>query len=321
MTMQRRAVMGACLGLGLSAPALGQGFPTRTVSLVVPFVPGGSNDIVSRFLAQQLQDAWSSPVVVENRGGAGGAIGANYVARALPDGHTLMVTSVTFAMNAAVQGDRLPYDAVRDFAPVALIGGVPLLLAMAPNTTVRTPADLFAMARTREMTYASVGPGSVNQFATELMNRAAGLTMRVVQYRGGAQAMNDVLGGHVDFYMGTMTQLLPLVRERRLIGVATTGRTRSAAAPEIPTLLEAGLADVEVNLWWGVFAPSRTPPAVVTALNAAINRVLASPLAADFLAREGGTPTPQPVEYFATLVRNEVQRWQVVARQAGITQE
>jgi tripartite-type tricarboxylate transporter receptor subunit TctC len=260
-------------------------------------------------------------VVVENRGGAGGSIGANQVERAAPDGHTVMLTSVTFAMNAAVQGDRLPYDAVRDFAPVALIGGVPLIVAMAPSTGIRTPAELFATARRREMTYASVGPGSVNQFAAELMNRAAGLTMRVVQYRGGAQAMNDVLAGHVDFYIGTMTQLLPLVREGRLIGVASTGRTRSPAAPDIPTLIESGLPDVEVNVWWGVFAPARTPPATVTALNAAINRVFSSPRAAEFLAREGGTPTPQSVEAFATMVRNEVARWQNVARQAGITQE
>lgn len=319
MTIHRRLLLGTALGAGLAAPALGQGFPNRTVTIVVPFVPGGSNDIVARFLAQQLQEAWGSGVVVENRGGAGGSIGANQVARAAPDGHTVMLTSVTFAMNAAVQGDRLPYDAARDFAPVALIGGVPLLLAMAPNTPVRTPAELFALARTREMTYASVGPGSVNQFATELMNRAAGLAMRVVQYRGGAQAMNDVLAGHVDFYMGTMTQLLPLVRERRLIGVATTGRTRSAAAPEIPTLIEAGLADVEVSVWWGVFAPARTPPALVATLNEAINRIFSSPRAAEFLAREGGTPTPQTVEAFAAMVRAEIARWQAVARQAGIT--
>jgi tripartite-type tricarboxylate transporter receptor subunit TctC len=315
----RRALLAAPLIAGLAGLAHAQAFPSRTVTIVVPFVPGGSNDIVARFLAQQLQQAWGSSVVVENRGGAGGAIGANQVARAAPDGHTVMLTSVTFAMNYAVQGERLPYDALRDFAPVALIGGVPLLLAMAPTASVRTPADLFAMARSREMTYASVGPGSVNQFATELMNRAAGLTMRVVQYRGGAQAMNDVLAGHVDFYLGTMTQLLPLVREGRLIGVATTGRTRSPAAPDIPTLIEAGLTDVEVNLWWGVLAPSRTPPDIVAALNAAINRVLASQAAAEFLAREGATPTPKPVEGFATMLGDEVRRWQSVARQAGIT--
>jgi tripartite-type tricarboxylate transporter receptor subunit TctC len=321
MHLPRRSLLAAALGT-VAAPAIAQpAFPTRPVSLVVPFVPGGSNDIVARFLAQQLQDLWGSSVVVENRSGGGGAVGANYVARATPDGHTVMITSITFAMNAAVQGDRLPYDVMRDFAPVALIGGVPLLLGMAPNSPVRTPAEFFALARSRELTYASVGPGSVNQFATELMNRAAGLRMRAVQYRGGAQAINDVLGGHVDFYMGTMVQLLPMVRGGRLHGIAITGRERSAAAPEIPTLVESGLPDVVVDLWWGALAAARTPPAAVAALNAGINRVLATPAAAEFLAREGGVPNPQSPEHFATLLRTEIARWQLVAREAGITPE
>jgi tripartite-type tricarboxylate transporter receptor subunit TctC len=305
----------------MAAPALAQGFPARPVSLVVPFVPGGSNDIVARFLAQQLSELWGQSVVVENRSGAGGAIGANHVARAAPDGHTLLVTSITFAMNAAVQGERLPYNALRDFAPVAQLGGVPLLLGMAPNSPVRTPAELFALARTRELTYASVGPGSVNQFATELMNRAAGLQMRVVQYRGGGQAINDVLGGHVDFYMGTMVQLLPMVRANRLIGIAVTSRERSAAAPEIPTLVESGLPDVVVDLWWGVLTASRTSPGTVSALNAAINRVMGTPAAAEFLAREGGVPAQRSPEEFANLLRSELQRWESVARQAGIVPE
>ena len=321
MSIRRRHLLGAPLGLALAPGAHAQGFPNRTVSIVVPFVPGGSNDIMARFLSQQLQELWGSSVVVENRSGAGGAIGANHVVRSAPDGHTLLLSSVTFAMNAAVQGDRLPYDVMRDFAPVAVLGGVPLVLAMAPNAGIRTPAELFAKARQRELNYASVGPGSVNQFATELMNRAAGLQMRVVQYRGGSQAMNDVLAGHVDFYLGTMTQLLPLIREGRLVGVAITGGSRNQAAPEIPTLVEFGLPDVEVNLWWGVLAPARTPPEIVTALNAAINRVLASPKAAEFMAREGATPSPRPIEDFANLLRSDLQRWQAVARQAGITAE
>jgi tripartite-type tricarboxylate transporter receptor subunit TctC len=318
--LRRRAVLAA--GLAVGTPAMAQpAFPTRPVALVVPFVPGGSNDIVARFLAQQLQELWGSSVVVENRSGGGGAVGANYVARATPDGHTVMITSITFAMNAAVQGDRLPYDALRDFAPVAVLGGVPLLLGMAPASPVRTPAEFFALARSRELTYASVGPGSVNQFATELMNRAAGLRMRAVQYRGGAQAINDVLGGHVDFYMGTMVQLLPMVRAGRLHGIAITSRDRSAAAPEIPTLVESGLPDVVVDLWWGALTAARTPPAIVAALNAGINRVLATPAAAEFLAREGGVPNPRPPEFFAALLRDEIARWQRVARDAGITAE
>lgn len=318
--MQRRSLLAAGLSLG-ALPVAAQTFPNRPVAIVVPFVPGGSNDIVARFLAQQLAEIWGQSVVVENRSGGGGTVGANYVARSAPDGHAVLLTSVTFAMNAAVQGDRLPYDAVRDFAPVALIGGVPLMIAMGPSAPVRTPAELFALARQREMTYASVGPGSVNQFATELMNRAAGLSMRVVQYRGGAQAMNDVLGGHVDFYLGTMTQLLPMVRAGRMTGVAITSRERNPAAPEIPTLVEAGLTDVEVVLWWGVLAASRTPAPIVATLNGAINRVLASPAAAEFLAREGGTPTPRSAEDFSRLLRSEVTRWQIVAREAGITPE
>jgi tripartite-type tricarboxylate transporter receptor subunit TctC len=291
-------------------------FPTETVTIIVPFSAGGSNDMVARYLGDQLSQMWNQPVVVENMPGAGSAIGAAHVAQQDPDGHTLMIGSVTFTMNRTVQ--ELPFDPAEDFTPIAMLGTVPLVLVTGPALDVQTMDEFLEIARSRELKYATSGLGNVNQFAAELINQSAGLNMTPVHYKGGSEAMTDVIGGHVDLFMSSMTQAIPQIRAGEMTGLAVTGEKRSEAAPELPTLAEAGVEGVDIQQWWGIFAPADTSPEIVAKINADINKVLASEETKKFLARAGGEPVPMSPEEFDAFVDDQLQRWQQVADKAGI---
>lgn len=305
----------------LATPAMAD-FPERPVTLVVPFAPGGSNDIVARQLGVQLAELWGQPVVIENRPGGGATIGSAHVAAQDPDGYTILIASVTFTMNAAVQTD-LPYDPRADFTPIALLGQVPLVIGARPDIPAATPQELIEYLRANpgSLSYGATGVGSIQHFAGELFNQAAGTDVQVVQYSGGGPAMTDVMGGFIEYSIGSMTQMMPQVSAGNVRGIALTSLDRSPAAPDIPTLHESGLDGFEVIQWWAIMAPAGVPDDVAEALNGSINDVLGSDTFRDFLANDGGTPRPMSLSETAAFINANFDRWAEVARVAGISEQ
>lgn len=311
------------LGLGVLASAVitsGEAYaqyPNEPVTLVVPYGPGGGNDTTARFLAEHLSRNWAQPVVVENRPGAGTALGANYVANSDADGHTLLFVSVTFTTMAAVQTE-LPFDPQEDLQPVAKVGAVPLGMASGPDSSVTSVKQLIDEAGKRQLTYSTAGPGGINQFASELLNQVAGIESEPVHYNSGNEAITALMGGHVDFYFGSLLQMQPFIEDRQVQGLMVTSSERSESVPELATPAEAGVAGAEVELWWGVFAPGDTPDEVVDAINQGITKVQATPEMQEFMANGGARVTPGTPEEFTAFVQNELKKWRDVAEFAGI---
>ena len=294
-------------------------YPEKPVTLVVPFAPGGSNDIVARQLAKQLTAQWGQPVIIENKPGAGTAIGAAYVAKQRSDGYTLLVASSTFTMAPAVV-NNLPFDPVKDFTPIAMIGEVPLALAAKPKSPGKDAKEYFDYLRTTpNLNYGATGVGSIQHFAGVMLSQALGNNMSAVQYKGGSPAMTDTMGGHIEFSIGSMTQVLPQIRNGTLRGVAVTSPQRSAAAPDMPTFQEAGIKDYDIQQWWGLLGPANVDPAIQQFINSSVNKALASKDVIEFLAADGGTPKPMTVTDFRKLVHDGLVRWATVAKQTGIT--
>jgi tripartite-type tricarboxylate transporter receptor subunit TctC len=294
-------------------------YPEKPVTLVVPFAPGGSNDIVARQLAKQLTAQWGQTVIIENKPGAGTAIGAAYVAKQRNDGYTLLVASSTFTMAPAVV-NNLPFDPMKDFTPIAMIGEVPLALAAKPKSPGKDAKEYFDyLRRTPNLNYGATGVGSIQHFAGVMLSQALGNNMSAVQYKGGSPAMTDTMGGHIEFSIGSMTQVLPQIRNGTLRGVAVTSSQRSAAAPDMPTFQEAGIKDYDIQQWWGLLGPANVDPAIQQIINSAVNKALASKDVIEFLAADGGTPKPMTVADFRKLVHAGLLRWATVAKQTGIT--
>jgi tripartite-type tricarboxylate transporter receptor subunit TctC len=294
-------------------------YPEKPVTLVVPFAPGGSNDIVARQLAKQLTAQWGQTVIIENKPGAGTAIGAAYVAKQRNDGYTLLVASSTFTMAPAVV-NNLPFDPMKDFTPIAMIGEVPLALAAKPKSPGKDAKEYFDyLRRTPNLNYGATGVGSIQHFAGVMLSQALGNNMSAVQYKGGSPAMTDTMGGHIEFSIGSMTQVLPQIRNGTLRGVAVTSSQRSAAAPDMPTFQEAGIKDYDIQQWWGLLGPANVDPAIQQFINSSVNKALASKDVIEFLAADGGTPKPMTVTDFRKLVHDGLVRWATVAKQTGIT--
>ena len=312
-----------CLTLVLSLTALGASaqFPTRAVTIVVPFTTGGSNDIFARAIGAELSRMWGQPVIVENRPGGGGSIGAGQVARAAPDGHTVMLMSSAFTINAALQ-PNLPFDPIRNFTSVALVGKGPMLLAASLGSGVKTPADLVAIARANpgKLRFASAGAGSANHMAMELLDSVGNFKMLHVPYKGGSQAITDIIGGHVDLYMGSVPQIRPHGLTGKAVAVGVSSRERSPIVPTVPSLADA-LPEYNFELWWGIFAPANLPRAVLAQLNGDINKVLTSPKLGEFLANEAAAPSPMSPEQFSDFVSREFQRWQKIVKDGNIKPE
>jgi tripartite-type tricarboxylate transporter receptor subunit TctC len=294
-------------------------FPEKPVTLVVPFAPGGSNDIVARQLAKQLTAQWGQPVIIENKPGAGTAIGAAYVAKQRNDGYTLLVASSTFTMAPAVNA-KLPFDPIRDFTPIAMIGEVPLALAAKPNAPGKDAKEYFEyLKRTPNLNYGATGVGSIQHFAGVMLSQALGNNMAAVQYKGGGPAMTDTMGGHIEFSIGSMTQVLPQFRNGTLKGIAVTSAERSEAAPNLPTFQEAGIKDYEIQQWWGLMGPANVDPKIQDFINTSVNKALKSEDLIQFLATDGGKTKPMSVADFTNLVHGGLKRWADVAKQTGIT--
>jgi tripartite-type tricarboxylate transporter receptor subunit TctC len=299
---------------GTAPVAIAQAFPSRPITLVVPFAAGGGTDSIARDVAKLVADRLGQPVVVDNRGGAGGAVGAELVAKAKPDGHTLLFATSTFVTHAAIT-QRLPYDALDDFAPVAMIGRGPLLLVASRQSGARTLGELIALGKSRPdgINYCSAGEGSINHLAGELLRQKTGLAMTHVPFKGSGPATLELLAGRVDVFVATVPTILPHVKDGKLPVLAVTGAKRSPLFPEVPTMAQAGLAGFEVTTWWGVLAPARTPTAVIERLHQVIQESAASQSIQSRLQREGAEPMQMAPAAFGKVLAQELSSWREIA--------
>jgi tripartite-type tricarboxylate transporter receptor subunit TctC len=313
------AILAAALVL-TSPAARTQTYPSRPITLIIPFAAGGSNDMVGRVIGKKLSEIWGQPVVIDNRAGAGGVIGTSAVAAAAPDGYTLLLVSPTFTINPAVK-KTMPFDTARDFTPVAFIARSPLLLTASNKLPVKSAKELFDLARSKpgQITYASSGLGSINQISAELIALSAGVKFMHIPYKGGAPGLNDLVGGHVDLYVSSLPQVLQLARDGQARALAVTSARRSALLPDVPTLEEAGISGVDMSSWWGIVGPAGMPADVVNALNAEIGKMLTSPELSTILANEGAEAETMTSQAFGELMRVETERWIKVAHEAHIS--
>ena len=296
-----------------------QSYPTKPIRFIVPFPVGGVADVFARVIGQKLNDAWGQPVVVENRAGAGGNIGAEAVAKAPPDGYMLVMGSIgTHAVNVSLF-KKMPYDPVKDFAPVALVLEADGLLVLHPSVPANTVRELIALAKARpgQIAYASAGNGTAGHLAGELFKSMAQVDMVHVPYKGNVPAITDLMGGQTSLLFATMPTVLPQVQAGRLKALGVTGSMRSTAAPGVPAIAET-LTGFEVTNWIGVFAPAGTPREVVTRLNGEVLRVMQAPDIQARLASEGAKSPARTPEEFGAYVRSEIAKWARVIQQAGI---
>ncbi len=306
-----------------AAPALAQlSWPSKPVTIVVPYPPGGSNDTFARELGKKLSEAWKIPVIVDNRPGAGGSIGAALVSKASPDGYTLCLLSSSFTTNAAVQ-PSLPFDPIAGFTPVAMVAKGPMILTVSNKLPAKTTLELFDLARRNpgKLNYASSGQGSTNHFATELLMEAAHIKMTHVPYKGMAPAVTDLIGGHVDVLVASAPSIYQHVKAGSVRGLGVTSKGRSPVVPDLQPLATMGVPNYSFELWWGILAPPGTSPDIAIQVNIDVNRILASPEMKEVLLREGAEPAPMSVAQFAATIRNEIAGWKKVAASAGIKPE
>ena len=303
--------------------ALAQAYPTKPVRLVVPFPPGGSTDIVARIVAQRLGERIGQPLVVENRGGAGGTIGTEAVAKAAPDGYVLGFASTsTHAVAPAVYA-KLGYDPVKDFAPISLVAVTPYLLVVNPKVEVKSLKEFVAYVKPRpgKFNYASAGTGSTTHLAMEMLKSAAGLFILHIPYNGNGPAGTAVIAGDVEFLFGSLPAVLPHAKSGRVRALAVGTPKRSPALPDVPTVAESGFPGFDASLWLAIMAPAGTPAAVVNRLNKEIVAVVRSPDAADALNKAGAEPTTSTPAELANMVKDGVRKYAAAVKRAGVKLE
>ena len=299
-------------------PAVAQ-YPAKPIHLIVPAAPGGGTDITARSFVPALQDNLGQPVVIENRGGAGGIIGTDLVAKAAPDGYTLLLVYVSHATNPTLAA-KLPYDTLRDFAPITLVSHEPTLLVTHPSVPANTLAEFIAYARERsgELSYAT-DPGSAGFLAGELFKQATGLTsIEYVAYRGSGPAAADVVAGHLPYMWSVISIVTPFIKAGRLKGLAIAAERRAPGLPEVPTTAEAGMQDFQVSGWYGLVAPAKTPKAVIDRVHAAAAKALQNEAVLARLATSGSLPIGAGPEQLDAHIRREIARWEKVLKAAGV---
>jgi tripartite-type tricarboxylate transporter receptor subunit TctC len=313
------------LGLGLTAEvARAETYPAKPVQVIVAFPPGGAVDFVGRLMAQQLAERLGATFIVENRPGASGAIGAQAVAKARPDGYTLLMAPLTnYAMNATLLRPTLGYDLEKDFAPVATVGEVPLVLVVNPEVGAKSVAEFVALAKAKpgDVTFGSSGNGSTEHLAAASFMHRAGITMLHVPYKGGAPAMSDLVGGQIMSMIGTTPSAMPHVKAGTLRALAVTTRARVAALPEVPTVAESGLPGFEVTSIYGILAPAATPPDIVGRLAEALAAITATPDVKERMLVQGVVATNASPAETGRIVHGEIARWAEVIAEAGIKSE
>jgi tripartite-type tricarboxylate transporter receptor subunit TctC len=308
----------AALG-SIAMPAHAQTYPTKPIRLVVPFPAGGTTDILARAVAQKLSETLGQQVIVDNRPGAGGNIGSELVARAAPDGYTLLMGTVgTHAINVSLY-PKLPYDPVKDFTPIVLVAGVPNVLVVNPSLPAQSVAELIAYAKANpgKLNFASSGSGTSIHLSGELFKVLTGVQITHVPYKGSAPALTDLMGGQVQLMFDNLPSSLAFIKAGRLRALAVTSKTRAAALPDVPTMVEAGVPDFEASSWFGMLAPAGTPRDIVVRINAEVAKWLATPEAREKLAGQGAIAAGGAPEDFARHIASETAKWEKVVKASG----
>ena len=316
--MMKRIFIGIVLSLGISFASQAQQYPAKPIRIIVPFPVGGIADIYSRLIGNRWTELWGQPVLVENRTGAGGNIGADLVAKSAPDGYTLGIGSIgTHAVNLSLFS-KLPYDPLRDFAPISLVVDAEGLLAVHPSVPAHTVPELIALARSKPggLSYASAGAGTASHLAGELFKSMARVDVLHVPYKGNVPAITDLLAGQTSLIFATMPTVLPQTKAGKLRAIATIGAARAAATPELPTVNES-MPGFIVNNWVGFFAPAGTPAEIVSRLNAETAKFMQSKEIEARLAAEGGRFVPMTPEQFGSFVKAEIAKWAPVVKASG----
>lgn len=309
-----RALLLASLSITAASSVYAQAlenYPTRPVTIVVPFPPGGGTDVGARLVAQKLSLKWGQPVIVENRGGAAGRLGADVVAKAKPDGYTLLVGNVgTQSVNPALY-KKMPYDPDKAFAPIGMIAELPLVMLVTPALPWQNVKDVVEAAKKEpgKITFASSGAGGAPHLAGEIFQQASGTKMLHIAYKGGGPAALDLMAGHVNIYFGTVLESVGHVKSGKLKGLGVTSASRSPALPELPTIAESGYAGFDTGSWIGMLAPAGTPAAIVNKVSADLREVLALPDTKNTLITQGATPWPMTPEQFAARINSDRQRY------------
>ena len=302
-----------------AACAVAQPYPSQPIKIIVPFTAGGTTDILARTIGQKLGEAWKQPVIVENKPGAGGNIGADSVAKARPDGYTLLMGTIgTQAINQSLYA-KMPYDSTRDFAPITLVAIVPNMLVVHPSVPAKSVAELVQLAKSKpgELNFASSSTGGSPHLSGEMFKQMTGANIVHVPYKGSAPAVTDLLGGQVSMMFDNMPSVLPHVKAGKLRALGVTSARRSPAAPDIPTIAESGVPGYEVDSWFGLLAPAGTPKEIVAKLSAEIVRILQMPDVNERLAQQGAVPVGNTPEQFAEHIARETAKWAKVVKTSG----
>ena len=318
--IRRTAVVALSLlaaGLVSTAAAAAADYPTRPITLIATFAAGGTVDIVARIVGLRLGQELGQSVIVDNRGGAGGTIGATMLARAAPDGYTLMITHQGLAFNATLY-DKLPYDTVKDIMPLANIGSTPNVLVVSNALPVKTVGEFLSYAKTNPVNYGSGGNGSAGHLPMEVLQAMTGAKLQHVPYKGSGPALNDLMSGQIQAMLLTIPAVMPHIEGKRVKAIATSGPKRTPALPTLPTLDEAGIKGFDYSPWYGFFAPAGTPPEVVQKLHTAINKVLTNPEIVSKLAKHGLEVQAMSREQFGQIVTSDIAKWGKIIKKLDI---
>ena len=317
MIKQMMRVLISVAAVAIAVPVSAQEFPSRPVKIVVPQTPGGASDALARIVGQKLSEKWQQPVVVENRPGAGGNLGMEFVAQAPADGYTLLMSYVgSHAINAALY-KKLPFDPERDFAPVATLATLPFVLVARPDAPFKTVRELADLGKRQPLTFGSAGNGSVNHLLGVMFNAASGSKLEHIPYRGAAPAMQDLMSGQISLVFTSLPSVASAIRSGSLRGIAVTSAQRSQAFAQIPTIAESGYKDFDVSPWFGLFAPAKTPPAIVRRMNQDIQEILKNREVIEKFQGQGADPfITQPAE-FAAILKSDLAKWSEVVKASG----
>ena len=316
-TLSAATLLGAAGGAAFAADS----YPARPIRLIVPFPPGGSNDIIARVIGQQLGERLGKPLVIDNRGGAGGLVGTETAVHAQPDGYTLLIISVAYSYNPAIY--KLPYDPVKAIAPIGQLGTGPNALVVHPSVPAKSVKELVALAKAKpgQLNYATAGIGSFQHLSSEMFRIMSGANIVHIPYKGGSPAMLAVIAGQAQISIGSLLQELPHIRSGKMRALGTGGAKRSPALPDVPTIAEGGVTGYEANNWWGIVGPVGMPPAIVKKVNAEIASILAQPETQKWFLGEGGEAVSRTPDEFRHWILSEMAKWGKVVKQAGIKAE
>ena len=321
--MKIAAALIAAVGLAATVPAAAQAFPTKPVRFVVPFAPGGSTDTLARALGQKLSDSLGQQVVIDNRSGGNGNIGMEIVAKAPPDGHTIVLGYIANVAIGPSLYEKLPFDPIRDYEAITLLATSPNVLVAHPTVQVKDLKDVIALAKAKpgSLNYASASVASVGHLTGELLNQLAGIKMTHVAYKGSGQAVTDLLGGHIQLMFSGFSSVMPHIKSGKLRPLVQTGEKRSPALPDVATIAESGFPKFEATAWYGVHAPAKTPKPVVARLNSEFVKALKMPDVRERLGALGFELVGSTPEHYASYIRTEIKKWEKVVKASGAKPE